>query len=83
MKKEEIKEKVIEIVTELLGLIPGEAEDDSSFEIDLGADSLDGVELIMEIEKEFNINIPDDQAESATTVISLVNLVDKIVTNKK
>ncbi len=53
---------------EKLGVEPSEVTPDASFANDLGADSLDTVELIMEFEKEFNVSIPDEQAEQITTV---------------
>ena len=61
-------QKVKNIIVEKLGVEPSEVTPEASFTNDLGADSLDTVELIMEFEKEFNISIPDDQAESITTV---------------
>ena len=64
----EIAEKVKQIIVEKLGVEESEVTTDASFTNDLGADSLDTVELIMEFEKEFNISIPDDQAENIGTV---------------
>jgi len=64
----DISAKVKKIIIEKLGVEESEVTPDASFTNDLGADSLDTVELIMEFEKEFNISIPDDQAESITTV---------------
>jgi acyl carrier protein len=64
----EIAEKVKKIIIEKLGVEESEVTPDASFTNDLGADSLDTVELIMEFEKEFNISIPDDQAENISTV---------------
>ncbi len=64
----DIKEKVTRIIVDKLGVEESEVTMDASFTNDLGADSLDTVELIMEFEKEFNISIPDEQAESITTV---------------
>ena len=64
----EIAAKVKRIIVEKLGVDEGEVTDQASFTNDLGADSLDTVELIMEFEKEFNISIPDEQAETITTV---------------
>ncbi len=64
----EIAEKVKKIIIDKLGVEESEVTPEASFTNDLGADSLDTVELIMEFEKEFNISIPDDQAESITTV---------------
>lgn len=59
----EIESKVKDIIVEKLGVNEEEVKPEASFTNDLGADSLDTVELIMEFEKEFNISIPDDQAE--------------------
>lgn len=64
----DIAAKVKEIIVEKLGVEESEVTLEASFTDDLGADSLDTVELIMEFEKEFNISIPDEQAESITTV---------------
>ncbi|MBR3398878.1 MAG: acyl carrier protein, partial [Prevotella sp.] len=58
----EIESKVKDIIVEKLGVNEEEVKPEASFTNDLGADSLDTVELIMEFEKEFNISIPDDQA---------------------
>ena len=63
-----IEERVKKIVAEQLGVKEDEVKNEASFVEDLGADSLDTVELIMEFEKEFNISIPDEQAETITTV---------------
>ncbi|MBE9490867.1 MAG: acyl carrier protein [Bacteroidetes bacterium] len=79
MKKEEIKEKVIEMAADLLGVEKHELTDEANFQMDLGADSLDQVELVMEIEKEFNIAISDNQAEKVTTVAEMVNLTIETV----
>lgn len=56
------------IIVEKLGVDESEVTPEASFTADLGADSLDTVELIMEFEKEFNVSIPDDQAENIQTV---------------
>ena len=64
----EISEKVTSIIVDKLGVEESEVTNDASFTNDLGADSLDTVELIMEFEKEFNIAIPDVQAEKIATV---------------
>jgi acyl carrier protein len=63
----DVRSKVTAIVDKL-GVDEGEVNPEASFTNDLGADSLDTVELIMEFEKEFNIAIPDDQAEKINTV---------------
>ncbi|MEL7121514.1 MAG: acyl carrier protein [Bacteroidota bacterium] len=63
-----IAAKITEIIVDKLGVEESEVTPEASFTNDLGADSLDTVELIMEFEKEFDINIPDDQAENIQTV---------------
>ena len=64
----EIADKVQAIIVEKLGVDVADIADDASFTNDLGADSLDTVELIMEFEKEFDIQIPDEDAEKIATV---------------
>ena len=64
----EISEKVKQIIIDKLGVDGSEVTNEASFTNDLGADSLDTVELIMEFEKEFDVSIPDDQAENIQTV---------------
>lgn len=64
----DITARVKKIIVDKLGVDESEVTPEASFTNDLGADSLDTVELIMEFEKEFNISIPDEQAESITTV---------------
>jgi acyl carrier protein len=64
----EIAQKVKSIIIDKLGVEESEVTPEASFTNDLGADSLDTVELIMEFEKEFNISIPDEQAENISTV---------------
>ncbi len=64
----DIASKVTKIIVEKLGVDESEVTVEASFTNDLGADSLDTVELIMEFEKEFNVSIPDDQAENIQTV---------------
>lgn len=64
----EITTKVVAIVVDKLGVEESQVTPEASFTNDLGADSLDTVELIMELEKEFGISIPDDQAEKIATV---------------
>ena len=71
----DIKSRVIAIIVDKLGVDEGEVNMEASFTNDLGADSLDTVELIMEFEKEFNIAIPDDQAENIQTVRQAVEYV--------
>ncbi|MDD7343834.1 MAG: acyl carrier protein [Bacteroidales bacterium] len=64
----EIAERVKAIIVDKLGVSESEVTPEATFAQDLGADSLDTVELIMEFEKEFNIQIPDDQSEKIQTV---------------
>lgn len=73
----EILDKVKDIVTEQLGVERDEVTIESSFIDDLGADSLDIVELIMAFEEEFNIEIPDEAAEKIKTVQDVVNYIDE------
>ncbi len=68
----DIREKVIDITVKKLGVERSQITDDASFTKDLGADSLDTVEYIMELEKEFNITIEDTEAEKIQTVGQVV-----------
>jgi len=72
----DIKTKVIAIIVDKLGVDEKEVTESASFTNDLGADSLDTVELIMEFEKEFNIAIPDDQAEKIGTVGDAISYIE-------
>jgi len=74
----DISARVKAIIVDKLGVDENEVVDDASFTNDLGADSLDTVELIMEFEKEFDIQIPDDQAENISTVGQALNLLNKL-----
>ena len=76
----EIESKVKEIIADKLGIDEADVKPEASFTNDLGADSLDTVELIMEFEKSFNITIPDDQAEKITTVGDAIAYIEE---NKK
>jgi acyl carrier protein len=73
----DIKSRVIAIIVDKLGVEESEVTAEASFTNDLGADSLDTVELIMEFEKEFNIAIPDDQAEQIGTVGDAVTYINE------
>ncbi len=76
-KMSDIAEKVKSIIVEKLGVEASEVTPEASFTNDLGADSLDTVELIMEFEKEFNVSIPDDQAENIQTVAQAVAYLEE------
>ncbi|MCG8336307.1 MAG: acyl carrier protein [Proteobacteria bacterium] len=66
--RNEIQSKVIGIIVEQLGIEQADVKEESNFIDDLGADSLDTVELVMAFEEEFDLEIPDEQAEKITTV---------------
>jgi len=72
----DIQSRVVAIIVDKLGVDEGEVTTEASFTNDLGADSLDTVELIMEFEKEFNIAIPDDQAENIATVGEAIKYIE-------
>ena len=72
----EIASKVKAIIVDKLGVEESEVKNEASFTNDLGADSLDTVELIMEFEKEFGISIPDDQAEKIATVGDAISYIE-------
>ena len=76
----DISEKVKAIIVDKLGVDESEVTNDANFINDLGADSLDTVELIMEFEKEFDIQIPDDKAEAIATVGNAVSFIDGALT---
>lgn len=73
----DIKSRVVSIIVDKLGVEEAEVNNEASFTNDLGADSLDTVELIMEFEKEFNIAIPDDQAENIQTVGNAISYIEE------
>jgi acyl carrier protein len=72
-----IAEKVKQIIVDRLGVDEGQVNNEASFTNDLGADSLDTVELIMEFEKEFDVSIPDEQAEKITTVGQAISYLEE------
>ncbi|SEF72551.1 MULTISPECIES: acyl carrier protein [Parabacteroides] len=73
----EVSERVKAIIVDKLSVEETEVTNEASFTNDLGADSLDTVELIMEFEKEFGISIPDDQAEKITTVGDAIKYIEE------
>lgn len=73
----EIASRVKAIIVDKLGVDENQVTETAAFTTDLGADSLDTVELIMEFEKEFGISIPDDQAESISTVGDAIKYIEE------
>ena len=73
----EIESKVKAIIVDKLGVDEAEVKPEASFTNDLGADSLDTVELIMEFERVFEVNIPDDQAEKISTVGDAIAYIEE------
>ncbi len=71
-----VDERVTKIVAEQLGVAEGEITNTSSFVDDLGADSLDTVELVMALEEEFDTEIPDEEAEKITTVQQAIDYIN-------
>jgi acyl carrier protein len=71
-----VEERVVKIVSEQLGVNEGEVTKGASFVNDLGADSLDTVELVMALEEEFDCEIPDEEAEKITTVQQAIDYVN-------
>ena len=78
----DISDKIKAIICDQLMVDPEEVSDESSFVEDLGADSLDTVELIMEFEDEFGIEISDEQAEQISTVGEAVAYLEKLLADK-
>jgi acyl carrier protein len=77
LEREEILSKIQEITADRLGVDEGDVTPDASFREDLEADSLDLVELIMELEEQFGLEIPDEEVEKITTVEEAVEYVDQ------
>lgn len=71
-----IEERVRKIVVQQLGIKDEELKNDASFVDDLGADSLDTVELVMALEEEFETEIPDEKAEKITTIKEAINYIE-------
>jgi acyl carrier protein len=72
-----IEQRVKEIIIEQLGVDPKQVTNEASFVDDLGADSLDTVELVMALEEEFGLEIPDEDAEKITTVGETIEYIEK------
>lgn len=77
-----VEEIVIEIVAEQLGIDKEKITRESSFVNDLGADSLDQVELVMELEDEFDLEIPEEEAEKIQTVGQAIDFIEQHVKNR-
>ena len=77
-----VEEKIKAIIAEQLGVKPEEVTPGASFIDDLGADSLDTVELIMALEEEFNVEIPDEDAEKMATVGDAIKYIENKTANK-
>ena len=77
LDRETIEKKVKDMIVDSLGIDPEKICKDSSFVDDLGADSLDTVELVMAFEEEFGVEIPDEDAESLVTVGDAINYLEK------
>jgi len=75
MSNNSIEERVKKIIIEQLGVKPEQVTNDASFVEDLGADSLDTVELVMALEEEFECEIPDEEAEKITTVQQAIDYI--------
>lgn len=76
MERDEIMDKVRDVIVDQLGVELDTVTDDASFIDDLGADSLDIVELVMALEEEFGISIPDEEAENIKTVGDAINYIE-------
>ena len=77
MSEKSIEEKVRDIIVEQLGVNPEQVTSNASFIEDLGADSLDTVELVMAFEEEFSVEVPDEEAEKLQTVKDVVDYIEK------
>ena len=77
MSEKSISEKVKDIIVEQLGVNPEQVTESASFIEDLGADSLDTVELVMAFEEEFSVEVPDEDAETLQTVGNVVDYIEK------
>ena len=77
-----VQDKITEIIVEQLGVKPEEVVSEASFVDDLGADSLDTVELVMALEEEFGIEIPDEDAEKIQTVGDAIRYIEEKAASK-
>ena len=83
MDVQAIEDKVIEIVSEQMGVDKAEITRETSFINDLNADSVDTVELVMEFEDEFDMSIPDEEAEKIQTVGAAIDYIIEIIKKKE
>ena len=79
MAREDIEQKVNEVLIDVLGIDQAEIRNDAKLEDDLNTDSLDCAEIVMGLEYEFGISIPDEKAEAVTTVGELYDMVGEIL----
>lgn len=79
MAREDIEKKVTDILVDILGVRPEEVKNDANFENDLEGDSLDCVDVLMAIEREFNIHVSDADAYQAKTVGDICDMVERYV----
>ncbi len=79
MTQQEIEKKVKDIIVDKLGVEASQVTNEANFQTDLGADSLDTVELVMEFEKEFKISIPDEDAPKISTVGDAIEYVAEAI----
>jgi len=77
-----ISEKIKGVIAEQLGVKPEEVTEQAKFVDDLGADSLDTVELVMALEEEYGVEIPDEDAEKLTTVGEAIKYIEKKIASK-
>ncbi|HOK56851.1 MAG TPA: acyl carrier protein [bacterium] len=77
MSREEIAKTIKEIIVEKLGVNPSEVTEEAAFVEDLGTDSLDTVELVMDFEEKFGLEIPDEDAEKIKTVKDAIDYIEK------
>ncbi len=80
---DEVEQKVIDIVAEQMGVDKAEISRETSFINDLNADSLDTVELVMEFEDEFEMSIPDEEAEKIQTVCQAIDYIKGVIAKQK
>jgi acyl carrier protein len=83
MERVRIKELVFDVVEKVMCLDRNDIKEDANISDDLGADSLDAVEMIMKCEGVFDISVPDSDAEKVTTVGGLIDLAEEMLNNKK